>query len=382
MVSPLVRPGAVPSRLVELDALRGLAALAVVAFHYLDRYPRLTGGEPLPGLWPGQYGVNLFFIISGFVILMTLERCATPLDFVITRGARLYPAYWAAVLCTATVVALCGLPGREVGWATTAANLLMVHGWAGVAHVDGVYWTLGIEMGFYALMLGVRCLGWLRQVELVLFGWLAAATAVEIAVGLGWTPLSIKLAKAALLVPYAHFFILGCALYRWRHGPSPRVALGVAVLAMAAFITLHRDAEAIAMVVCAVVFVAAIAGWLRWLAWSPLLLLGLVSYPLYLVHQNIGYVVIRELTAAGVVYPLAAAGACGLVLGLAAAITRWVETPSREAIRCWRRRREVIPQARVPAGDEREGRHATPGDTTASPHPLGHHSEGSDQAAR
>ena len=63
-------------RLVELDALRGIAAMAVVAYHYTTHYAnqighltRLRFGFPA-----GNYGVHLFFLISGFVIFMTLER--------------------------------------------------------------------------------------------------------------------------------------------------------------------------------------------------------------------------------------------------------------------------------------------------------------------
>ena len=74
-------------RLVEIDALRGIAALSVVLFHYTTQFKKLYS----PGGWTdfefthGHLGVNLFFIISGFVIFMTLERTKVPMDFVVSR---------------------------------------------------------------------------------------------------------------------------------------------------------------------------------------------------------------------------------------------------------------------------------------------------------
>ena len=87
-------------RLLELDALRGLAALAVVLFHYTVYYGKTVDHADNP--WfrfsYGHYGVMLFFMISGFVILMTLDRTKTVWDFAVARFCRLYPVYWAAML--------------------------------------------------------------------------------------------------------------------------------------------------------------------------------------------------------------------------------------------------------------------------------------------
>ena len=81
-------------RLQELDALRGLAALVVVLFHYTSRYDVVFGhnSAPLVSAPWGHFGVNLFFGISGFVIFMTLGRTQTPADFIVSRFSRLYPA--------------------------------------------------------------------------------------------------------------------------------------------------------------------------------------------------------------------------------------------------------------------------------------------------
>ena len=85
-----------PSRMVELDALRGIAAVAVLGYHFTTRYQEQighVGGMPVD-LLAGKYGVYLFFLISGFVIFMTLERTRTAADFVVSRFSRLFPAYW------------------------------------------------------------------------------------------------------------------------------------------------------------------------------------------------------------------------------------------------------------------------------------------------
>src|SRR5262245_16693709 len=80
------------SRLRELDALRGVAALFVMFYHFsMDR----TGFERYLSF--GTTGVDLFFIISGFVIFMSLEKVSDSREFIINRISRLYPTYWAAV---------------------------------------------------------------------------------------------------------------------------------------------------------------------------------------------------------------------------------------------------------------------------------------------
>ncbi len=131
------------NRLVEVDALRGLAALAVVLFHHTTRFGELFQPvSPTSISFPdGHHGVNLFFIISGFVIFMTLEKTSRPMDFVVSRFSRLFPAYWAAIILTFFITHLLGLPGKLVDAAAAIGNLVMIHGLFGIPHVDGVYWT-------------------------------------------------------------------------------------------------------------------------------------------------------------------------------------------------------------------------------------------------
>ena len=190
-------------RLAQLDALRGIAALAVVLFHYTTRYDQLFGHAqaPLVAFPQGWLGVNLFFMISGFVIFMTLARTARPMDFVVSRFSRLYPAYWGAIVLTFALTHAIGLPGKTVGWDVLAVNVTMVQGFFGVPHVDGVYWTLEVELLFYAWALLSFRLGGAAGLRHFLFACLAlrlvyAAALAFWGVNLPW------MGQRWLLLPY------------------------------------------------------------------------------------------------------------------------------------------------------------------------------------
>jgi peptidoglycan/LPS O-acetylase OafA/YrhL len=133
---PTSRPS---QRLVELDALRVLAAFSVIGDHYVigaHLSSWLSSGARF-----GFLGVNLFFMISGFVIMLSATG-SKPFDFVVARIARLYPAFWTAVTLTAVTVLL--LQGESAGitWQQYLVNLTMVPEYVGVDSIDGVYWTL------------------------------------------------------------------------------------------------------------------------------------------------------------------------------------------------------------------------------------------------
>ena len=161
-------------RLSQVDALRGLAALAVVFFHFTTRFTELYLPDYRPSLSAtyGYFGVNLFFIVSGFVIFMTLERTAKPMDFVVSRFSRLFPTYWAGILLTFCITHWLGLPGKLVEFWPAIANFLMIHSIFGVPHVDGVYWTLEVELLFYTGMFLLYRLRWLGQIHWVLLAML------------------------------------------------------------------------------------------------------------------------------------------------------------------------------------------------------------------
>ena len=142
------------TRFKELDALRGIAALMVVLFHFtMDRE------QFNPILKLGTTGVDLFFIISGFVIFMNINVIKSAKQFVVNRIARLYPTYWAAVTFTFTLIIAVKLYHSQSGFNCLrqlekyAANLTMFQAYFNIHDLDAPYWTLLVEMLFYTAIL-------------------------------------------------------------------------------------------------------------------------------------------------------------------------------------------------------------------------------------
>lgn len=325
------------NRLHELDALRGIAALMVVLYHYTVRFGEIYGRHLSPA-WDfesGKYGVHLFFMISGFVIFMTLGRVTQASDFVMARFARLFPAYWVAVLLTSAVVFAAGLPGREYPWWVTLLNLTMLQTWLGIPHVDGVYWTLSLELAFYGWIWLALVSGQIQRLWVGCYVAVLGVFMLGLAEQEGWFRLYWPF-RPVLLIGHAHLFVAGMAFFRlyregWRQVPSAWVLIAMAMATECVLGT--RESAGVALI-CILIFCALISQRLQPLARQPLLYLGAISYSLYLVHQNLGYVVIRALQSAAVHEPWLLIGVPLLVsLLVAHAVHTWVEEPLSQKIR-------------------------------------------------
>ena len=324
------------SRVVELDALRGIAALAVVAFHYTTQYGQQYGHTtPLGfGFPPGNYGVNLFFLISGFVIFMTLERTRTAMDFVVSRFSRLFPAYWAAMALTAVFVYLLGMPEQRLSLRDLLLNLTMMQQILGGEHLDGSYWTLQVELFFYAQMLLWFALGQLKRIHVIILLWLG------LAMGYGEVVQHRMhfsyLARELLILRHIPFFALGILFYRLHTRPQENrlnyammglclVAIGIANPLVFLWVGLA----------CCAIFLLFVNNLLGWMRGAFFVYLGGISYSLYLLHQAIGFALIHDLERRGVPSLLACLLTLAIVLALASALSFGVERPAMRKIRSW-----------------------------------------------
>lgn len=313
--------------------------MAVVVYHYSTQYGDEIGhATRLPFGFPeGNYGVYLFFMISGFVILMSLERARSAADFVVSRVSRLFPAYWCAVALTALLVWACGMPRQLLPAHDLLLNFTMVQQILGGRHLDGSYWTLQVELFFYAQMLFWYMAGQLQRIHWVVAGWLLLAVAYSLAVR-HHVHFSY-IAREVLLARHIAFFGLGILFHRlYGHpGEGVRNACMIALCLATIAVVGPPVLLLVAMFGC-VVFWLAIAGDLRWLRAWPLVLLGTMSYSLYLLHQAIGFALIHQLESHGMAAGPAVAAVLLVVLVLAFAMTRLVEQPVMQLVRsAWAR---------------------------------------------
>ena len=340
MRTPAARPAAGGSRLHALDAFRGFAALWVVMFHVTLRYPRFMQGEQvertalLPGLSrfdAGVVPVLWFFLISGFVIAWTVDRCRTPADFVVSRFSRLYPAFWASIAVTALLSAWAPLPGARLTLPQVLANLTMLQDYLGQPAVNGVFWSLTAELTFYAWVLGIFACGYWRVSHRLAFGW--ACIALAAAVGGHWGMHAPWRATQLLLLEWAPFFAGGMMLYRlWQrqHVGWSAATLALCVVAIA---VAYQPVPAASCFAAMGLIAWATRGGLGWLEAKPLLWLGSVSYTLYLTHETASFTVIRALDDAGVGHPASVAAAVAVSLALAGLVSSGVERPALRFIR-------------------------------------------------
>ena len=207
----MLDPSCPRERIPGLDVLRGLAAAAVLAFHYTSRFGTIFGHPTAPWIllpW-GQHGVEVFFVISGFAIELSLESSSTARDFLVSRALRLYPTFWAALAVTFTVVGVFGLPERAASPLDALLNLSMIPASLGAKVVDGVYWTLERELRFYGLILLLLVLGLRRYTVPALLITVAVQT-VDAA-----SPIVPHWISDLLNAHWAHLFACGSA-------PCPR----------------------------------------------------------------------------------------------------------------------------------------------------------------
>ena len=142
-------------RLAWLDVLRGLAALAVVFNHFGYFVP--TGIKNPINHWinPGDYGVFVFFLISGYIVPASLERKGSVRTFWVSRLFRLYPLYLLAVAIAVTLymVHMGGLRGEDADPATSIlSQMLMMSNVLAGQNLPNVVWSLSYEMIFYLLL--------------------------------------------------------------------------------------------------------------------------------------------------------------------------------------------------------------------------------------
>ncbi|MGV3611119.1 MAG: acyltransferase family protein [Fluviicola sp.] len=333
------------NRIQELDALRGIAALVVLVFHFSLLNPQLLSFTKF-----GITGVDLFFIISGFVITMSLDRIQFGYQFVINRFSRLYPTYWTSVIFTFAIICINKiylgyepqhpLPIKDFGY-----NLTMFQYYFGVKDLDGPYWTMIIEMLFYLLMLYLFLTKSLKSAVAFLIPVILLGTVLT---EFHWfQPFSMAYFKNFPLAQSLPLFVTGILFYRI-FTKDKRLLLNCILIiscyllqillftktGRANYYISHPEYKAVLLVYFALFFLF-VFGKLKFIVSRTTLFLGKISFALYLIHQYFSiYFLIPNLMKWGINYyvaaflialPICVLLAAGITYGIEKRVGRWLK---------------------------------------------------------
>jgi peptidoglycan/LPS O-acetylase OafA/YrhL len=285
-------------RIRYLDGLRGVAIISVVLFHGYVAFPeKLPFGDRFSALPVrlGWQGVELFFLISGFVILMTLEKTKNLAQFARKRWLRLFPAMLLASLIVYAALIWADKPHQ---WSDLIPGLAfispaLIHAVTRIRleAIDGAFWSLYTEVVFYAVFGSAYFIAGNRSAIALIFSLFLIAALLNVTMPPGDGILS-RLAAAADWSGLIFFgwFASGALFYRYSNG-GDRIDLHGALVAGIASALVNRYPLTDRIGLLAVdffFFLSVVSPTLkRCLSWPPLLFVGFISYPFYLLHSRL-----------------------------------------------------------------------------------------------
>jgi peptidoglycan/LPS O-acetylase OafA/YrhL len=368
------RPGhhGASQHLPSLTPLRGIASLWVVLYHYgVWYFPSMNPGRHTALLNKGYLAVDLFFMLSGFVMTHVYHgtfsgrvRLRSYWKFLWARIARLYPLHL-AVLGLFVAMALAVYAGQHAAgipvtgipmWGARSvmaltANLFMLQGLhASTLSWNYAAWSISLEFMAYLVFPFVLMLVW--RIGARAQGMLALGLFAVLA-GLAWMTRDDfnQWDGPTTLLRCLPEFLLGTLLYRAYRSPAcaallSRDAAALTLLA-ALLLTLHaKGPDLLAVVLFAALLTALVSNRGRvetWLNCSPLVWLGEISYALYLIHGLVQHATSEVLTLGLHIHDRhqlssnSSLAMLALMLGasllLAAVCCRWIEKPAQRYLR-------------------------------------------------
>ncbi len=317
----------------QIDGLRGIAAVIIVVFHLICRYLQIYEQSDIILMrnW-GGFGVIIFLIISGFFLFTSSEKILSSTDgfryFKYLRGkiSRLWPSYIVSITITAFVVHVCGLVGRESTWRDWFLNAFFINGFIGTPYVDAAHWYMTTLIAI-TVIFGFFVLCKIHNSVVPYVVWMLLVTCLVL---LG------KSGYAGILGgTYLSAAVLGFALYVFSHNYQQKKWILLAVIAIICTVITRGVEVGGEIVIALIVVYGAMKQKLSFLEYKLFQFLGKISYPLYLIHQNIGYVIINSLkNNAGGEYKLYySIIAMVIVIGLAVILFYLVEKQATHFVR-------------------------------------------------
>ncbi|ATE60523.1 acyltransferase family protein [Thauera sinica] len=290
-------------RIAFLDGLRGVAILMVVLFHAYARWPDIVpyGNQYEFLLFKfGFLGVQLFFLISGFVILLTLENCKDIKEFVFKRWLRLFPAMF---FCSLTIFLTANLFHERPAGNPTLVSLLpgmlfiepsWINNLVGISinPLEGAFWSLYVEFKFYIVAGSIYFLLGRTRLVIALFGLSLIGILSHGLSSITQWPAANLLSKISQVTSIDHFgwFAAGASVYVFtRTGNTKWIVVACCFAVCSSVLLRFGNAEiTIAALAVSALFVFSFGcQWLQGILNGKVVqFFGFISYPLYLLHEN------------------------------------------------------------------------------------------------
>jgi peptidoglycan/LPS O-acetylase OafA/YrhL len=306
-------------RTESLDGLRGIAVISVLFYHLIYTFSMEFGFSTYPILdfKYGFYGVELFFIISGYVIFFSLSKSGDIKAFLLKRFFRLYPTYWFCSLLTFLVVMLFPISeSRNTNLYDFLIGLTMFQAFSDRTYVDPSYWSLFIELWFYITFTIVAALRLFKNIYSIISIWL-------LLVLINCLVLEIDYIGFLLNFKYGSLFAAGICFYKIKidNDSSFKPKLLISISILTTIVSLNENAQIVlGTIIVYGLFFLALFVFPKFFSCSCFTFLGNISYPLYLIHQNIGFVILIHLKNHGMSNPLFVV----IPLGVSLLISMWV----------------------------------------------------------
>lgn len=340
------------NRINYLDGHRGIAILLVMMFHAFSRYPDLVpygnNFADFPPFKFGYLGVQLFFLISGFVILMTLEKCKDIKEFIYRRWLRLFPTM---LVCSIIIFSSIGFFSERPHGQQDVKDLLpgltfiepyIWEKFTGIPFrsIEGTFWSLYVEFKFYVISALLYFFIGSRKLVVTLLLCFLSWFVLEQLHQLISNPVISRLHSITDLLSFQHFgwFSSGASYYIYVKSQNKNwfyFAVFVSFISSVIISRLNVEALSAAILISLFFTSSIISIKVQQIISNKLFLfMGFVSYPLYLLHENMMVSIIIKLNSylyfiPSLLFPIIAITLISLI---AYFVANYLEVPMRKKI--------------------------------------------------